>query len=61
MLRYSFDLPKAADMIEKAVENVLKKGYRTRDIATEGCILTGSEEFTDIMIKEIEDISKCNE
>ncbi len=61
MLRYSFDLPKAADMIEKAVENVLKKGYRTRDIATEGCILTGSEEFTDIIIKEIEDISKCNE
>ncbi len=48
-------------MIEKAVENVLKKGYRTRDIATEGCILTGSEEFTDIIIKEIEDISKCNE
>ncbi|QFJ53636.1 3-isopropylmalate dehydrogenase [Pseudobutyrivibrio xylanivorans] len=32
MLRYSFDLDKEADAIEKAVKQVLKDGYRTIDI-----------------------------
>lgn len=32
MLRYSFDLDKEADAIEKAVKQVLKEGYRTIDI-----------------------------
>lgn len=32
MLRYSFDLEKEADEIEKAVEGVLNDGYRTADI-----------------------------
>ncbi len=32
MLRYSFDLGKDADMVELAVENVLKAGYRTGDL-----------------------------
>ena len=32
MLRYSFDLDKEADAIEKAVKKVLKEGYRTIDI-----------------------------
>ena len=32
MLRYSFDLDKAADAIEEAVQQVLSEGYRTGDI-----------------------------
>ncbi len=32
MLRYSFDLDKEADAIEKAVKKVLEEGYRTIDI-----------------------------
>ena len=32
MLRYSFDMKDAADAVEKAVEDVLDKGYRTGDI-----------------------------
>lgn len=32
MLRYSFDLDKEADVIEGAVKQVLKEGYRTIDI-----------------------------
>lgn len=34
MLRYSFNLGKEATDIENAVEKVLEKGYRTKDIAT---------------------------
>jgi 3-isopropylmalate dehydrogenase len=33
MLRYSLGQSKAADMIEKAIKNVLKDGYRTGDLA----------------------------
>lgn len=33
MLRYSLGEEKAADMIESAIKNVLKDGYRTKDLA----------------------------
>ena len=36
MLRYSFDLDREADAIEKAVADVLRDGYRTIDIMSEG-------------------------
>ncbi|MCR4787861.1 MAG: 3-isopropylmalate dehydrogenase [Lachnospiraceae bacterium] len=36
MLRYTFDLDKEADLIEKAVSDVLSEGFRTSDIYTEG-------------------------
>ena len=43
MLRFSLDLDEAADAIETAVKQVLKDGYRTGDIMSEGC--TKSEPF----------------
>ncbi len=36
MLRYSLGLSEEADIIEKAVEEVLNEGYRTADIAKKG-------------------------
>ncbi|MCL2053316.1 MAG: 3-isopropylmalate dehydrogenase [Oscillospiraceae bacterium] len=36
MLRHSFDMPTEADAIERAVNTVLEKGYRTGDIMSEG-------------------------
>ena len=36
MLRYSLGLPKEAQAVERAVEQVLEKGYRTPDIAIAG-------------------------
>ena len=47
MCKYSLDLPEAAISIEKAVSQVLEKGYRTSDILSEdgqqqvGCIEMG--------------------
>lgn len=44
MLRYSFDMMKEADSIERAVDDVLKAGLRTPDIFTEGTKkITGSQ------------------
>ncbi len=36
MLRYSFDLDREADAVENAVREVLKEGFRTKDIYSEG-------------------------
>ena len=49
MLRFSFDLDKEADAIEAAVAKVLKDGYRTIDIMSEGKIQIGTEEMGDLI------------
>lgn len=41
MLRFTFDLDREADAMEKAVKEILKKGYRTSDIMSKGGTLVG--------------------
>lgn len=53
MLRYSFDLDREADAVEEAVKNILKKGYRTVDIMSEGCRQVGCKEMGDLLADEI--------
>ena len=53
MLRYSFDLDKEADAIEMAIEKVLKQGYRTSDIMSEGKTLVGTEEMGNLIVANI--------
>lgn len=53
MLRFSFDLDREADVIENAVKNILKKGYRTVDIMSEGCTQVGCKEMGDLLADEI--------
>lgn len=53
MLRYSFDLDKEADAIEGAVKQVLKEGYRTSDIMSEGCIQVGCRQMGDLLAERI--------
>ncbi|WP_448588090.1 3-isopropylmalate dehydrogenase [Thermocrinis sp.] len=55
MLRYSFHLEKEAKAIERAVELVLEKGYRTPDIYSEGCLKVGTKEMTDAIISSLEE------
>ena len=45
MLRYSFDLDQEADAVERAVEMVLRDGYRTIDIMSEGKTQIGTKEM----------------
>ena len=49
MLRYSFDLDKEADAIEKAVKSALENGYRTVDIYTDGMKKVGCSEMGDVI------------
>ena len=53
MLRYSFDLDKEADAIENAVKQVLKEGFRTVDIMSEGCTKVGCKEMGSLLAERI--------
>lgn len=53
MLRYTFDLDKEADAIEEAVKQVLKEGYRTGDIMSEGCTKVSCSKMGDLLAARI--------
>ena len=47
LLRYSLNMDEAADDVEQAVKQVLKDGYRTGDIMSEGMKEVGTKEMGD--------------
>ena len=57
LLRYSLKELKAAERVERAVENVLKKGYRTKDIfpkkEEKGLSLLSCSEMGNALIEEL--------
>lgn len=53
MLRYSFSTEAAAADIERAVSNVLDKGYRTEDIMQEGMKLVGTQKMGVLIAGEL--------
>ena len=56
MLQYSFDMIQEAKVIEKAVENVLDKGYRTADMMSEGMTLVGCKQMGQLIVDEIKNM-----
>ena len=53
LLRYSFDMDREADAVEKAVQAVLTEGYRTGDILSEGCTRVGTCKMGDLIAERI--------
>ena len=53
MLRFTFDLDKEADAIENAVAQVLKNGYRTIDIMSEGKTQINTAQMGDMICSYI--------
>jgi len=49
MLRYSFDLQKEADAVERAVQKVLEGPWRTGDIMSEGMEHTGTKRMGELI------------
>ena len=54
MLRYSFDMPEEAALVEKAVERTLAEGVRTGDIAQPGAQRVSTREMGDAVLREIQ-------
>jgi 3-isopropylmalate dehydrogenase len=53
-LRYSFDLPDEAAVVEKAVTRVLEQGLRTGDIMQAGKTKVGTREMGEAVLKALE-------
>ena len=53
-LRYSFGLVEEADLIDKAIANVLAQGYRTGDIMQPNMREVGTTEMGAAIVKELE-------
>jgi 3-isopropylmalate dehydrogenase len=56
-LRYSFNMRREADMIDKAIAAALAKGLRTADIKSDGTKLVGTTEMGDAIIAEMEKLA----
>jgi len=56
MLRYSFAMEEAADLIDDAVADVLDQGYRTRDIYNrrDGEKLVNTKEMGEAIVRRME-------
>jgi tartrate dehydrogenase/decarboxylase/D-malate dehydrogenase len=57
-LRYSFDRGATADLIERAIAFVLDEGYRTQDIAQDGCRTIGTAEMGGAIISALDRMAK---
>ncbi len=57
MLKYSFNMTEDGLLIEKAIQNVLSKGFRTPDIKQENEKAISTKEMGDAVIKELNIIS----
>jgi len=53
MLRYSFGLAREAQTVESAIDEVLKEGYRTYDIMSQGKVKVGTKEMGDLIAKKV--------
>jgi 3-isopropylmalate dehydrogenase len=54
MLKYGLNEPQAAELLERAVLQVLDKGYRTGDIMSDGMTLVGCRAMGDALLKILE-------
>jgi len=54
MFKYTFNDQDKFNLIENAVRNVLKEGFRTEDISSKGTHLIGCEEMGDKVIERLE-------
>jgi len=56
MFEHSFQMTKAAELIEGAIERALKQGLRTQDIYSEGNRLVSTSQMTETIIEKFEEI-----
>jgi len=57
MLKYSFDMQEDSELVEKAVQNVLLKGFRTADIKDGAKKIISTKEMGDAVIEELKILS----
>jgi len=61
MLRESFDMAREAALVERAVDEVLRSGYRTFDVAEPGSVVVGTAELGERIAAEVERLARSSE
>ncbi|MGD8780864.1 MAG: 3-isopropylmalate dehydrogenase [Ignavibacteria bacterium] len=56
MFEYSFDMSKASQLIFDSVNKTLEQGYRTADIANENDTVVSTDQMTEIILNNFEEI-----
>ncbi len=59
MLRYSFDMPEEADLVEKAIDNVLAGGLRTGDIMQTGKARVSTRVMGEAIVSELNQVAEA--
>jgi len=59
MLRYSFDMPEEADLVEKAIDNVLVGGLRTGDIMQTGKARVSTKVMGEAIVSELNQVAEA--
>ncbi len=57
-MRYSFELGKAADLLDAAIAAVLDKGLRTADIKSEGTTVVSTREMGEAIVGEMQRLAQ---
>jgi 3-isopropylmalate dehydrogenase len=57
-LRYSFGMAKEADLVDRAIANVLASGLRTKDIAGPGTNAVGTGEMGEAVLRELQALTQ---
>ena len=57
MLRYSFDMSEDADLVERAVRNVLDSGLRTSDIMQTDMTAVSCEQMGEAVVMELDKLA----
>ncbi len=58
LLKYSFELEKESELINKAVSKTLQQGFRTKDILSNNGNLVGTTEITKNVIKNLDELCR---
>jgi 3-isopropylmalate dehydrogenase len=59
MLRESFGLSEAADLIDAAVSEVWRQGWRTEDLSQTGCRVLGTREMATHVAESVVRLAEC--
>jgi len=57
-LRYSFNMGKAADLLDAAIAGVLAKGLRTADIKSDGAKIVSTAEMGEAVVAELDTLTR---
>ncbi|MCA1803360.1 MAG: 3-isopropylmalate dehydrogenase [Rhodothermaceae bacterium] len=60
MLRYSFGEHDVADLLDKALEGILSRGWRCADIPLHATVILGTEEMGDAVVEDLFDFARLN-